>query len=389
MPGFPLAALGAGLGQWANSARQQQEARVRNQYMQMALQQQQRERMAKELEGLALASGGLPGFGNQGGGGISPVGQGVGVPIQPPPAAPPMPQPPAAAATPGPAAADIATNPFYKGGVYQGEGAPATGQQSIPLDSTPAAPAAAPTAPAPAPASQAAPQGQAAPDAGFAPVGETKDGRVIFDVPNMGKMDLTSMFRQVDPSAIAQKIKQLRPDAPSDAIAMATESLYKMANTGGKAEQLQVATLLRYLNATRSQDIREKAIDTTAATAAANRGSREGIAGANRDVTRRGQDLRDASGAANREQRAQQFGQRQTDLRAKQALDRATGQTKMQLGTLERQMADIVRRQNVIINGPNPSSAQNKSAFEQMNKSLDALEKQRDEIAATVLGTAQ
>ena len=280
MPGFPLAAIGAGIGQFAQQYRQQQEQAMRQQLQQLAVDQSRKQQMARELEGLALSSGGIPGIG-PGTGGINPVGTPIGGGGLP--GAPAMPTPqtsapaPVAAPSrwqePGSAAAATGAATVTDTGGYGLGGAPAgsfnpdePSQDEISRDpgaqsqmATPA-PSDAPAAPAP-----------------IEPSGETKDGRLIFNVPGMGHMDLSSLFRQVDPQAIAAKIKELRPNAPPDAIAMATENLYKLANSGSKSQQLETMALLRYMQATRQQDL-------THGDRVAGMGSREGIAAAGREA---------------------------------------------------------------------------------------------------------
>jgi hypothetical protein len=54
------------------------------------------------------------------------------------------------------------------------------------------------------------------------------------------------MFRYTDPSAIAARIKDIRPDADPEAVAYATEQLYKMSS-GNLREQLAAANMYKYL----------------------------------------------------------------------------------------------------------------------------------------------
>jgi hypothetical protein len=405
MPGFPLAAIGAGLGQFAQQYRQQQEAAQRAQLQRLYMDQQRKQQMARELEGLALSSGGIPGFG-PGTGNISPVGGG-GLPGSgampqpaPPPAAP-------AAATPAslwqePGQADKAGAPTVQtdtgGGatadtpgnfnpdepsqteISQDPGAQPdrTGWSSPPGDYGSDAANAAVGGGASAPATPAA-------QAPIEPVAETKDGKLIFNIPGMGHMDLSSLFRQVDPQAIAAKIKELRPDAPPDAIAMATENLYKMANSGSKSQQLETMALLRYMQATRQQNL-------THQDRVASQGIRVSEGAANRAAAGERQDKGIAASAERQQTGITASAARQKtalDERAKAAAARGDPAIKMQLGTLEKQMGDIRARMNLIINGPNPNSSTSKQAIDAYNKQLDALEKRRDAIADKVLGTAQ
>ncbi len=55
-----------------------------------------------------------------------------------------------------------------------------------------------------------------------------------------------SMFQHANPSDIARRIKEVRPDAPDDAVWTATQELYKLTS-GNIREQLAAASMIKFL----------------------------------------------------------------------------------------------------------------------------------------------
>jgi hypothetical protein len=98
--------------------------------------------------------------------------------------------------------------------------------------------------PSPAPAAQggAIPLDETTPAAEAAPAPATSGS---IDTPNEFSQYL-GMFRQADPSAIAQHIKSVRPGADEGAVWRATATLMKMAS-GNVREQLGAASMMKFL----------------------------------------------------------------------------------------------------------------------------------------------
>jgi hypothetical protein len=225
--------LGAGLTGLMQGFDQQQQQALRAQALRQALQQFQQQQQAKSLVGSALLGGPIPGLGGQqmpiGGMGGAPM-PGVVAPTSPAgmPAGGGLLRPSGLPAPGSPAP----ERPVMGGGV-PGVGAGAgMGTATAPImPFTPAAPAAA----------AAAPAQQVQEDAGSEPMAaqpaDTTQGGLGSQGGGGGLGDIAGLMRRIDPQAIAQAIHKARPDASPEAVAMATEEMYKMAESDKSAQQ--------------------------------------------------------------------------------------------------------------------------------------------------------
>lgn len=408
---FNLAALGAGLGQFSQDYQRQQQqalqAMVIRQQLQKLIQGQQDE----SLLGAALLGGQVPGFG------------GRGVPTTPamnPVRSLPTPQtapvaaaiPPAAAAQAVPAGMmrtpmgqvvpqgdyltpDQDMGPTQPAGrtltpeeldalergptemtpqqtdqLYGTAGAaesragvpaaPPAPAGAIPLDTegAPAAPLAEPAAPAAAPESSAPTSG-------------------TIDTPDEFSQYL-GMFKQTDPSAIAQHIKRVRPDADDGAVWRATAQLMKLAS-GNMREQLASASMMKFL-------LGEQGRNQRAAVTSADRA-------ASRDVRKDIATMSSADRAASREQRRQnaeavqkRFDQRFDQQRVDNAIKRADTASKQALTQMSQRLRAVKARIDTIDMGmdfakPEVQAERKKLQAEmddllgRMDKRLQAVEK--------------
>lgn len=269
---FPIAALGAGLGQFAQDYRQQQESALRQLQARMLLEQMQREQQTRGIAGAALSAGGLPGFGQQ----LpqiqmSPTQPGPTAPVAPVSRTPLQPYAPAGPRTlteedqdaleTGPAE----LTPEQADKLYGAVGA-SESRAGVPLQPP------VPTDASPSPGYTAAPGG------GMRPIqpGEPRfPGSATSPVPAgpasasqpstdsapavpPGIHDLASglnLVQRLDPTAIAKRIKEIRPGASDDQVFSATEMLMKMAQ-GDRTAQYQAAMIGHLLN----YDLGEKRI---------------------------------------------------------------------------------------------------------------------------------
>lgn len=338
-----LAPLGAGLGQFAQDYRQQQESALRQMAARMQLQQLQREQAARSLVGQVLSAGGIPGFGNQMSAGMQPAAAPAG-----PPAAAMPPTPPSNAGQPL-AQSNI---PLSTGGTPTGVMPLDDDPQSLQYAQQSAVRQNVPVLDYDVEREQA-PAGPS----GGAPAAETPAADAAAQQPQMQLQEAPtwlSMFNHTDPQAIAQRIKQVRPDADPEAIAMATESLYKMAS-GNWHEQVAAASMMKYLvgDATRrrGQDITQRGQDIRAGTAAAGR-----------DVTMRGQDIRAGTAAAGQAGIQARFDQRRADQAAARAEAKGDKATANALRSMNQRYNELARLVSVIDAGPNPNSSENQAA---------------------------
>lgn len=416
MGGFPFMAIGAGLGQGAQQINQGNESQLRQMMARLMQQQQQREMAAKGLMGEALMAGDIPGL--SGGGGMGGFGGGAGglnlpgttrlpgapgsmpaystLPdgtMDPRAASPPFmgnqpggntpapisqftEQPPpmsGPAMAPSPAAQQTPVNlpDLMESELTDPLGEPSAAsaarrEPQISYDAGPAqvAPGAAPEAESAVGSADAAPTQQAAP-------------ATPQEIPAY-----LSMFQHVDPTAIAARIKAIRPDADPAAVAMATESLYKMAQ-GGMREQMAAASMMKFMigNQTK-QDLfakkeagvegrsirKEAGVEgrsiRTAGTAAQGRASREGIADKNRSAAMERTRVRLDARAAEAEAKAP----KEAD---KQAFREMRGR-----------VADLKKRIDAIDMGPvtAETKAHREALGKQMDDMLGALQKRTDSI---------
>lgn len=298
---FPLMALGSGLGQFAQDYRQQQESALRQQIQQQAIREYMQKQQDENLLGAAALGGKIPGFG----GGLNLPGARMQQPQQSQmPMLPPAAAPQAAALPPGMMRTE--TGQMVPQGDYltaeQDTGPPSrpaplmspvpgAGGGVIPLDAPEEAPAATSetgrdgvtvnTAYTPLDGGTPASAGAAAPDTSSEIATPDEFSQLL------------SMFHQTDPSAIAQHIKQVRPDADEGSVWRATATLMKMAS-GNVREQLGAASLMKFL-------VGEQGRTQRAGAAEAGRMARANISSADRaasrDVRVRGQDISSADRA--------------------------------------------------------------------------------------------
>jgi hypothetical protein len=417
---FSLGALGAGLGQFAEQYQRQQESALRQMQTKMALDQLQRTLRERALAGQALSAGGIPGFGG-GGGGLpgmptTPIsGQTLPAPGGGSPQMPSFPQagmgapsaPPPLSGNTGKPTGVMPLDDDPESQAYAQERGAAMG---VPVLSPDAEREPSPSATPPQDdglprigadglqkgyspeeyqrqfggggAPSAAPGASAIPDAassGASTSSTDSAGITLDDMPAY-----LQMFRHVDPVAIAQRIKQIRPDADDSSVLGATETLVKLAQ-GGLREQQTAAGMMKYLmgDATRRQlaaqtdSTRRRGQDMTSADR-----------GAQRDVTVRGQDTRAATAAAGQAGVQKRFEARISEQRYQRALARADGQSKLALSEMHRQMNDIRQRIAVIDNGPNATSGANKQTRDALAKQFDDLAERERKRAESVLGAA-
>jgi hypothetical protein len=388
---FSLGAIGAGLGQFAEQYRQQQESALRQMQAKMALDQIQRSLRERQLAGQALSAGGLPGFGG-GGGGLpgmptAPIGGqtlpaagGGGPQMSPlPQVGPPPPMS-------GNAGRPTGVMPLEDDQESQDYAQQRATEMGVPVLSPDVEREPSPPA---APGGVQNPTG--ALEAGGAPAPSAPSGGVsAAAAPESHGVSLDDMpaylqmFRHVDPVSIAQRIKQIRPDADDSAVLGATEILTKMAQ-GGLREQATAASMMKFLMgdktrrelAAQSVGARMRGQDITSADRAAQR-----------DVTTRGQDVRAETAAAGQAGVQKRFEARISEQRYQRALARADGQSKLALSEMHRQMNDIRQRISVIDNGPNATSGENKRTRDALAKQFDDLAERERKRAESVLGAA-
>lgn len=389
MPG--LLGIGTGLTGFMDGYAKAQQALGQKQLLQQLLQRNQRQSQAQELEGQALTAGGLPGFSGGIGSGLAgspsiPQSPMPGQPSTPTPDAPPM---PSAQPSPPPSPAPAVTGPPPMQGSADSADTPSTGAD--PADIVARDAAAEPTTPTPSPTTAASgPSAAAQPDpAPQVPTSPSGQIQVVNPSGNGGTMDLSHFLMQhTDPQAIAARIKQLRPNADPGAVAMATENLYKLANSGDKMQQIQMAAMLKYLglNATianretthedrlRQQDLThgdrvtsQAGVTQRAATAEAGRNTRFDAAEARRNATALDRKLVEAQKQALAEGREARI--------SKNATAAAAAKDKQQkLQTIRTQMYAIVGSKGVA------------GVTEEQQKQLDALAKQAADLGVKVEG---
>jgi len=257
---FNLAALGAGMGQFAEQYRQQQESALRQMAAEFQLNLLKQKQEEEQLLGAVARSGPIPGFGPMN---IPGQQQIQGLPQSPAPQAMPQAMPQQAA----PAAAQPQAPPSYYAPpdmVAAGE-AVATPQSggvpgAIDLDAPPtAAELARAEPPVGEPAATTSVTGAdgittnttdvplgnvaAAPAApAAAPAGPSPS--TISSPTELSQ--ILSMFNQADPSQIAAHIKKVRPDANDGAVWRATATLMKMSR-GDMQQQIAMAGVMKFL----------------------------------------------------------------------------------------------------------------------------------------------
>lgn len=376
---FNLAALGAGFGQGMQQIQQQQESQLRQLQARMALDQLQRGLRERALAGQALAAGGLPGFG----GGIpntpmQPIGGGQPPAMgMPQPAGPQVPQQsplPPLSSNAGTPRGVIPLDDDQEGADYAAQRAKDMGVPILSYDVENEAA----KAPAEPPAGGASGT-DAAMGAGATPAAASSpdSGVTLDDMPAY-----LQMFRHVDPVQIAQRIKQIRPEADDGAVLGATEILTKMAQ-GGLREQQTAASMMKFLIgdktrrdlAAQSGALRERGQDLS---------HQDRVSG--QQVTREGQQTRAATAAATQDRIDKRLEARISEQRYQRAQAAATGQQKLRLSELHRQLNDIRGRISAIDNGPNATSAANKQARDALLKRYDDIAERERKNAEAVLG---
>jgi hypothetical protein len=286
MPGFPLN-LGTILGGVTQGWNQSQDAALRNAIQRMAMQQQQQQRQAQTLAGLGLQAGLLntqP---------MSPITNSPQLPPAQPAPQPPMPGqpsaptpqqvynaggnvdgPPSATSWPAPAnGQDTPRIPTQRlltappnaqpqtaaadedeasaeaaGGGYFDLNDVIAGQRAAQADAaakrgqTPA-----PTAPARAPTSSAPPAADNQGSSGSSTGNQGGGSDIIATLPGGQQLPISTLFRSIDTTKIAQRLEQLAPPGTDPAeIYEATADLLKLSD-GDKAQQQQSAYMAKLL----------------------------------------------------------------------------------------------------------------------------------------------
>lgn len=391
MAGFNLSAIGAGLGQGMQAIQQQNESRARLEAAAQLMQQQRRQEQARELMGATLAAGGIPGLGGMGGlGGLGNL----------PGAGPPqgmMPQAAAAQAQPAMPMPVAAPQQDTATGVMSLDDTPGSaamaeavaGEMGVPTMradiGVPGSVANLATKQLDMQESQAAQPDAAVVTQPAEPAAAAAGGA--------GDMShYLGMFRQVDPQAIARRIKEVRPDADMGAVGQATEMIYKMAS-GSWHEQATAASLMKFLAG--DQTRREIASGSV--------GGAPTVAAGRLEATKGRNEVLKDQGAAKLEQgnrrldqgdtkiqqgnrRLDQGDKRISERRYQQALARADGQSKLALSEMHRQLGDIKRRIDTIDTGPNATNAANKALRAQLQKQYDDIAAAEQKRADHVLG---
>lgn len=276
--------LGTGLSGFMQGAQQGAQGVSQLLLLRQALQQAKQQQAAQALVGEVLAAGGIPGMG--GGGGTFGL-PGMGTPQ--PPAPGQSSAPPPQAMTPG-----QPENP-YAPALQPAVPPQPTVQPETPLGqeiaaappSGPAIPLDTPSPPAGGPAGGAA----AAPPASLSAGGGGGAPTLTGDPLQVAQ----AMLQHVDPQQIAARIKAVRPDADPAAIAMATESIYKMAQGGDKMQAVGLAATLKYLGLGQQIQSREKIAEENIAGRAANVATQQAGATERTGITQQGANERAAA----------------------------------------------------------------------------------------------
>lgn len=403
---FPLAAIGAGLGIGADQFQRAQESALRQMIWQQQYEQMQRELADDKLLGQVLGTGNMPGFGRQPFAPITglPQGQLPGTSgmattgyFQPQQQSslPPAPQQPVQreslpldmGGTPRPADAiplDTASSPQptrtltpeqqdqmemtpgqmtpeQADALYRSAGA-AESRAGVPLTQPEpiarAEPGSAPAAAAPALDTQDV-MALTAPD-------PSQQG--VQSLPEMQQM--LGMFQSANPAAIAQRIKQVRPDADDGSVWRATAKLMKLSS-GSLREQLAAASMMKFLmherrmsaQSDRSAEMRQQSLGQ----------GQQRLEQADR---RMGQQAERA------QQTQRRFETRLNEQRLNKAIDRGNDATKLALRSMNQQLANIKREIDAIDMGPvNPQTKQRREQLSlQYQDLLSRVEKRMNAV---------
>jgi hypothetical protein len=346
MPGFPLN-LGTILGGVTQGWNQSQDAALRNAIQRMAMQQQQQQRQAQTLAGLGLQAGLLntqpmspitnspqlppaqpapqppmPGqpsaptpqqVYNAGGNvdgppsatswppsnmpsqaGTPAPGVPIGTTFPPPPdqdtpriptqrllTAPPNAQPQTAAADEDEASAEAAGGGYFDLSDVIAQQRADAADAAAKRGQTPA-----PTAPARAPTSSAPPAADNQGSSGSSTGSQGGGSDIIATLPGGQQLPISTLFRSIDTTKIAQRLEQLAPPGTDPAeIYEATADLLKLSD-GDKAQQQQSAYMAKLLfgdlQFQQRKTLQDQRLDASAANQQANRDVRVSEGQANR-----------------------------------------------------------------------------------------------------------
>ena len=302
-----LAAIGAGLGQFAQQYRQQQESALRQQAAQLMLQKQRDEQAGLGAQWSTLLAGGI----DRGQHPISPVG-GAGdlnqlgnvMPGGSAPQAPVPPAPSLGAAAPaiGQGRQIASEPPIEREDTMPNAGMSVTGPPGHGIGTgIPEAPTGtedtiegrqtyAPPEEAAAPAAAPAPGDASAPASG----GDQANMKPVMTAPNGQQVDLAAFMQRVSPTELAKRIEAAAPQATPAQKMSALNGLYKIYQSDNKTEQMLLAKVLGFNVGMARVEATVRGQNVRADTAAAGQAAAGDRLDKRLDTTRRGQDMASA-----------------------------------------------------------------------------------------------
>ncbi len=344
--------IGTALQGLTQGYQQSQQQGLQQAIQRLALQQAQQQRDEKGLAGEGLLAGALD---NQKP--LTNFNPGQGLP-QPPPT------PAHAAAAPPPAqvADDSGVSLIPGAPISAVPSATATGSGNqapvplLPATGATIAPGDPITQEVLPPASSASPAAPSSPDP------SSSAGSTSATAGSPPTIDLSRFFHPPEAGHIMRTIMALRPGVDPATAMVATEELYKMATTGTQLERAETASLLKYVFPTANFSMGEAGRNTR---------QDKSIEAAG---TRQDKSITAADARAARRLTAQQY---------QSALRRADGQQKTQLSEMHRQIGDLDRRINQVMN-VNTADPQLKPLVDQRN----ALAERERKMGEKLLGDA-
>lgn len=221
-------------------------------------------------------------------------------------------------------------------------------------------------------------------DAGQGPA-QGAGGNLMMQTPDGRSFNLGQLIHHVDPHQIAQQIQKVRPNADPAAVWRATSMIYKMSAGGSRYESMLAAQALKSIFPSANFVMGEQGRMHRAQMMSADRAAGRAAAGERQERSIGAAAERQQTGIAAVNARQER---RISEQQAQRAIARADGQTKLRLSELHRQLGDLDRRVNQILNFGKPTGA-DKPELDRLIQQRGDVAKREKDMAEKVLGAGQ